>query len=141
MRDGVRLLPQEVSKLRYEDLRQILVDHYREHYPSAITTTDKDGKAHFAGSQHLDKFFRNVPILEITAIAIKDFINWRRKRGHKDATIRRQLTPLRSAFQRAKDLDLLTDNHIPSFVLPRDSEPREGFLDLKTSISFSKNCL
>jgi len=95
VRDGVRLLPQEVSKLRYEDLRQILVDHYREHYPSAI----------------------------------KDSINWRRKKGHKDATIRRQLTPLRSAFQRAKDLDRLTDNHIPSFVLPRDSEPREGFLE------------
>jgi len=72
-----------------------LVDHYREHYPSAI----------------------------------KDAINWRRRKGHKDATIRRQLTPLRSAFQRAKDLDLLTDNHIPSFVLPRDSEPREGFLE------------
>ena len=70
-----------------------------------------------------------MPILEITALAIKDFVNWRRKKGHKDATIRRQLTPLRSAFQRAKDLDLLTNNHIPNFVLPRDSEPREGFLE------------
>jgi len=128
VRDGARLLPQEVSKLRYEDLRQILVDHYRERFPGAITATNEDGKAAFAGSRYLDKFFRNMPILEITALTIKEFVNWRRKKGHKDATIRRQLTPLRSAFQRAKDLDLLTDNHIPSFVLPRDSEPREGFL-------------
>jgi site-specific recombinase XerD len=70
-----------------------------------------------------------MPILEITALTIKEFVVWRRKKGHKDATIRRQLTPLRSAFQRAKNLDLLTDNHIPSFVLPWDSEPREGFLE------------
>ena len=35
VRDGARLLPQEVSKLRYEDLRQILVDHYREHFPGS----------------------------------------------------------------------------------------------------------
>jgi len=49
LRDSARLLPQEVSKLRYEDLRQILVDHYREHFPGAITATTEDGKAAFAG--------------------------------------------------------------------------------------------
>jgi hypothetical protein len=31
--EGVRLLPSEVSRIRYEDLRAILLDYYREHKP------------------------------------------------------------------------------------------------------------
>jgi hypothetical protein len=45
------------------------------------------------------------------------------------ATIGRQLGRLSSTFNRARELDKLTDNHIPSFVLPEDSKPRKGFLD------------
>ena len=50
--------------------------------------------------------------------------------GDADPTIRRQLGNLRSAFTQAKALDLITDSHIPTFVLPADSKPRKGFLDL-----------
>jgi len=35
--EGVRLLPSEASKVRYEDLRAILLDYYREHKPRSIT--------------------------------------------------------------------------------------------------------
>ena len=35
--EGVRLLPSEVSRIRYEDLRAILLDYYREHKPRYIT--------------------------------------------------------------------------------------------------------
>jgi len=34
--EGVRLLPCEVSRIRYEDLRTILLDYYREHKPRSI---------------------------------------------------------------------------------------------------------
>ena len=34
--EGVRLLPSEVSLIRYEDLRAILLDYYREHKPRSI---------------------------------------------------------------------------------------------------------
>ena len=34
--EGVRLLPSEVSRIRYEDLRAILLDYYREHKPRSI---------------------------------------------------------------------------------------------------------
>ncbi len=34
--EGVRLLPSEVSRIRYEDLRTILLDCYREHKPRSI---------------------------------------------------------------------------------------------------------
>src|SRR6266700_3210433 len=46
--EGVRLLPSEVFRIRYEDLRTILLDYYREHKPRYITKrhtgeTDSDG--------------------------------------------------------------------------------------------------
>jgi len=137
--EGVRLLPSEVSRIRYEDLRAILLDYYREHKPRSVTKrytgeTDRDGnkltEEVFAGADKLDKFFKRIPITEITALKIKDYVKWRRKEGDADPTIRRQLGNLRSAFTQAKALDLITDSHIPTFVLPADSKPRKGFLDL-----------
>src|SRR6266404_8933207 len=98
--EGVRLLPSEVSRIRYEDLRAILLDYYREHKPRSITKrytgeTDRDGnnltEEVFAGADKLDKFFRRVPITEITALKIKDYVKWRRKEGDADATIRGNL--------------------------------------------------
>ena len=128
-KDGANVLPQEVKKLRYEDLRRILIDHYHEHHPDSITGKDENGVVKFAGSIWLDEYFGGMSVSEITATEIQKFIKWRKAKGHSGPTIRRQLTPLRSAFERAKELDLLTDNHIPSFVLPKDSDPREGFLE------------
>jgi len=137
--EGVRLLPSEVSRIRYEDLSTILLDYYREHKPRSIIkryTGDIDSAGNklteevFAGADKLDKFFKRMPITEITALKIKDYVKWHRKEGDADPTIRRQLGNLRSAFTQAKALDLITDSHIPTFVLPADSKPRKGFLDL-----------
>ncbi len=135
----MRLLPSEVSRIRYEDLRAILLDYYRQHKPRSIIkryTGDTDSAGNklteevFAGADKLDKFFKRMPITEITALKIKDYVKWRRKEGDADATIRRQLGNLRSAFTQAKALNLITDSHIPTFVLPADSKPRKGFLDV-----------
>ena len=131
---GNRLLPSEVSKLRYEDLKKILMDYYREHAPDSLyTRRTEDGGTEetFLGADKLDHFFKRCPITEITAMKLQEYVKWRRHEGDANATIRRQLGRLRSAFNRAKALDLVTDNHIPTFVLPADSKPRKGFLDLQ----------
>ncbi len=71
--EGVRLLPSEVSRIRYEDLRAILLDYYREHKPRSITKrhtgeTDSDGnkltEEVFAGADKRDKFFKRMPITD-----------------------------------------------------------------------------
>jgi hypothetical protein len=86
--EGVRLLPSEVSRIRYEDLRAILLDYDREHKPRSITKrytgeTDCGGNKRteevFAGADKLDKFFKRMPITEITALKIKDYVKRRRK--------------------------------------------------------------
>lgn len=131
--EGDKVLPSDVSKLRYEDLKKILTDYYREHKPASLylrKTEDGGTEETFLGADKLDHYFKRCPVPEITAQKIQGYIAWRKKAGDADATIRRQLGRLRSAFSHAKELDLLTDNHIPSFVLPKDSTPRTGFLDL-----------
>jgi hypothetical protein len=138
--DGDRVLPSDVSKLRYEDLKRVLMAYYREHKPDSLYKRKPEdggtGGETFLGADKLDHYFKRCPVSEITALKIQGYITWRKKEGDADPTIRRQLGRLRSAFNRAKDVDLLTDNHIPSFVLPKDSTPRKGFIDLNTFKSF-----
>ena len=70
--EGVRLLPSEVSRIRYEDLRAILLDYYREHKPRSIikrhagdidSAGNKLTEEVFAGANKLDKFFKRMPII------------------------------------------------------------------------------
>jgi site-specific recombinase XerD len=131
--EGERVLPTEASKLKYEDLIEKLMDYYRTDHPASLRTRKTDGgeEETFDGKDNLDEFFGGMTVTEITATKIQEYIKKYTKMGYKGATIRRQLSRLRSAFERVRDLDLLTANHIPSFRLPKDSKPREGFLDLE----------
>jgi site-specific recombinase XerD len=129
---GDRVLPSDVSRLRYEDLKRFLMDYYREKKPSSLYKRRTEGggtEETFRGADKLDKFFKRTPVSEITATKLQEFVKWRRKEGDAGPTIRRQLGSLRSAFHRAKALDLITDNHIPTFDLPEDSKARKGFID------------
>ncbi len=131
---GHRLLPSEVSKLRYEGLRRILMEYYRDKKPASIYArrTEAGGTEEtFCGADAMDKFFKHCTIPEITATKIQEYVKWQRGRHIADATIRRQLGRLRSAFNRAKALDLITDSHIPTFNLPNDSKPRKGFVEVE----------
>jgi integrase len=99
--------------------------------------TEDGGKEEtFDGKDNLDEFFGGMMVTEITAAKVQEYIKKYSKMEYKGATIRRQLSRLKSAFERARDLDLITANHIPSFRLPKDSKPREGFLDLEDFQTF-----
>jgi integrase len=89
----------------------------------------EDGGSEFTleGAHWMDKFFKRMPIVDITAINIGLLWNTRDVRV---TPIRRPLGRLRSAFYLAKESDLINDSHIPTFRLPRDSDARVGFLDV-----------
>jgi integrase len=130
--EGERVLPSEAAKLKYEGLKRILMDYYREHYPASLRTrkTEDGGiEETFDGADNMDAFFGGMSITAITATKIQEYIKKYTKMGYKGPTVRRQLSRLKSAFERARDLDLITSAHIPSFRLPKDSRAREGFLD------------
>jgi hypothetical protein len=57
----VRLLPSEVSRIRYEDLRAILLDYYREHKPRSILKRyTGDWTAQEIAARRGDKKYRGV---------------------------------------------------------------------------------
>src|SRR2546429_4530798 len=51
----------------------------------------------------LNTFFKRLPVTEIRVQKIKAYIQWRRKEGDADATIRRQRGHLRLAFNRSEE--------------------------------------
>src|SRR5258708_55869 len=80
--EGDRVLPSDVAKLRYEDLKKILMDYYREHKPDSIYTrqTEDGGKEEtFLGADKLNLYFKRCPLPEITAQKIQGYIAWRKK--------------------------------------------------------------
>jgi hypothetical protein len=126
--EGVRLFPSAVSRIRYEDLRTILLDYYREHKPRSII---KRATREISTAQEISSLRKSLRVptswisssnecrsLKITALKIADYVKWRRKEGDAEPTIRRQFGNLRSAFTQAKALDLTTASHIATFVLP-----------------------
>ena len=127
-------LPSDVAKLRYEYMIERLIEDWKDR---GVTTLyqrrTKDGKTEwtFGGKDDMDRFFKSMSVLEITALKIDEFIRSQRKQGYADPTIRKQLNVLSAAFSIAKSKDLITDNHIPTFNLPSDSKPRERFLEIQ----------
>ena len=132
---GQRLLPSEVGRVRYEDLKRILLDYYRTDRPASLyhRKTENGGiEECFLGMDKLNTFFKRLPVTEIRVQKIKAYIQWRRKEGDADATIRRQLGHLRLAFNRAFKEEEINRNDVPPFELPKDSDPREGFIEPDT---------
>ena len=129
---GNRTLPSDVAKLKYEDLKELLMEHYRERFPASIYTRINDAgqpEQTFLGADKLDKFFKHCPVNRIATEKLRQYRDWRRKEGDADPTIRRQLGRLRTAFNLAEEQSKLTRSAIPYFPLPKDSDPREGFID------------
>ena len=118
---GQRLLPSEVGRIRYEDLKRILIEHFRHEAPASLRT-GKTGTETFAGMASFDSFFKNIPVTEIRTAKIKEYTQWCRKHGVADATIRRRLTNLRLAFNIALENETINRNDVPVFKMPKDSE-------------------
>jgi hypothetical protein len=145
----VRLLPSEVSRIRYEDLRAILLDYYREHKPRSIIkrcTGDTDSAGNkltggsLCGCRPAGQLLQTDTDHRIYGHEDQGVIQRQRKAGASDATIRRQIGNLRSAFTQAKALDLITDNYIPTSVLPPTPNLGEDSSIFQTSIPFARPC-
>ena len=120
---GHRLLPSEVSRIRYEHIRQGYV-------------ADRQGQR-LRGLEFLDDFFRGRRVTEITTDLIRKYVALRRRQLGKDdaeevnhdPTIRRELNTLRAMFNLAKKEGKLGSADVPHFPMPKDSEPAGAYID------------
>ena len=126
---GLGMAPaQEVANVKYEDVRDSLLAEYKNRGKGSIYKR-RDGTEGISGLNHLDTFFKNTPVTYITPDLLRRYIEARRKDGAADATIRRNLSMLRSMLNLARKEGRLRHVDVPHFPMPQDSKPRQGFVN------------
>jgi integrase len=114
---GLGIKPaQDVKTLRYEDLRDSYIAEHSKRFASTKGSIN-----------HLNSFFAETPVLDITPDSIRAFIK-KKEQGLAGPTIRRILVDLRSMFNQAKREGKIRHTDVPFFPMPADSKPRKGFL-------------
>src|SRR5215467_13095733 len=115
-----RLIGPVAEKTTYEDLEQMLLDHYRTNRLRSL------GRVKGA-LQHLRSFFSRALALEITAVRILRYVVYRQEQRAANATINRELASLRRMFILGERSEKIVKR--PHIVLLRENNARTGFLE------------
>jgi len=118
--------PSISRKLKYEDLRQVLLDDYRD---KGRLVMDGDEPIITGRSGHLkalDDYFAGMSVTAIGGM-LRKFVNDRGAAGAAGPTINRNLAYLRRMFKLAQQQGKVP--YVPYFPMQRESEPREGFVE------------
>src|ERR1700730_11575507 len=115
----------EMKKVKYEDIRKILILDYRTRGVKMLET-DEDGNPYVWGFEHLNSFFKNRPVRTITTKLLYEFIEKRQNEGAKNATINRNLSLLRRMMSLARREGKLAQTLY--FPMLKEDNVRKGFL-------------
>jgi integrase len=107
------------------DVKAVTYEEVAESYASQQQTK---GAAPRTEKIHLDEFFKNKRVLDITTDMLRRYISHRTKAGISGPTIRRELGTLRAMLNQARKEGKLRLADVPYFPLPADSKPRKGFV-------------
>ncbi len=118
----------EMKKLKYEDIRALLILDYRTRSVKMLER-DKDGSPYVWGFEHLDPFFKNRLVTTITTDFLYKFIEKRQKEGAANATINRNLSLLRKMMNLARRSAKLTQ--VPYFPMLKEDNVRTGFVTIE----------
>lgn len=118
---------QDTKNVKYEDVRDALVAEYKLRRRGSVMK-HADGTEYISGMNHLDRFFKNMPVARITSDVIRRYIEKQRGENFADATIRRNLVILRSMLNLARKEGKLRSADLPHFPMPEDSEPAGQYI-------------
>jgi integrase len=127
-------LAPDSNKLRYGDLRRMLIDSYREKENRTLTV-GADGEETVHGLKQLDQFFGFSPsnpglrVLEITPQTSQEFARKRREQGVGNAIINRGLACLRRMLRIAYEDSRIP--RVPKIHFLKEPPARKGFLELE----------
>lgn len=110
-------LPSELERVTFEDLARLL----RDDYEAKGNRSSVENRL-----AHLEAAFDGWRVVEINEAAIDAYKAARRKAGAARATVNRELSALRRAFNLAERANLVS--RVPTFTLYRERNRREGFL-------------
>ncbi|MCJ7629161.1 MAG: site-specific integrase [Longimicrobiales bacterium] len=125
-----KLVGPDEEKVTFQDLKDIIVTHYKVNKKRSLDRILTSWKA-------LEAYYSlDTRALDLTSARVKSYILHRQEMGRANSTIRNELIALRAAYKQAKKDGLLTTiPHIPS---PEVNEVRESFLtraDLKALVA------
>lgn len=118
----------EMKKLKYEDIRTLLILDYRTRSVKMLEQ-DKDGNPYVWGFEHLDPFFKARLVTTITTDLLYKFIEKRKGEGAANATINRNLSLLRKMMNLARRGAKLTQ--VPYFPMLKENNVRKGFVTIE----------
>src|SRR5262249_24280999 len=115
-----RRVPARADRIRYEEIRKDLLEHY-------ATTGQRDAEELGWRLKHLDRFFGGWRVASITQAAVTSYVAQRQEQGASNATINRELATLgavmRLAYKHDKAARLLLVERL------KESSPRAGFFE------------
>src|SRR5947199_1798856 len=119
--------PASARKMKYEDIRRILVDDYLLSAKAVM-----DGKEILISGRRgllkpLDDYFGGMNVANITTDVLRDFSSKRMENGVAGPTVNRNLAMLRRMFKLAERESKVSN--VPYFPMQKESEPREAFLE------------
>jgi integrase len=119
--------PAQLSKkLKYEDVRKSLLDHYAANKFHGLQTL-ADGTKTIWGLPHLDRFFGHKQLSIVTTDTLRAFIIKRQGQGAESATINRNMALLRRMLFLAQREGKIRS--VPYFPMLKEGTPRKGFLE------------
>ncbi len=114
-------------KLRYEDIRKLLLDSYEANGNRSLRTT-KEGNKTLWNLPNVDKFFAGKRVSDITTDLIAAYRTKRGSEGSGSANINRELGILRRMFYLARKRGKFS-GVLPDFQMTRETNVRKGFLE------------
>lgn len=128
---GFTASAQTSSKLKYEEIRQSLIDDYHIHRHNSLFIRP-DGTESVQGIADLDGFFAGRRVANITTDVLRAFIRERKKPNHtgypaQNSTINRNLAMLHCMMNLALREGKI--QFIPPFPKLEEKPPRHGFVE------------
>jgi len=113
-------------RLRYDDIRKLLLDSYEANGNRSLRTT-KEGTKTLWNLPNVDKFFAGKRVSEITTDVIAEYRRKRGSEGSGSANINRELGILRRMVYLARKRGKFS-GAFPDFQMVRETNVRRGFL-------------
>jgi len=114
------------DRIRYEQIAADLRKHYK-------TSGERGLKEAETRLKHLDRFFRQRRVINITPDLVTDYIEIRQAKGRANATINRELEVLIRMLRLAYEKKLLT--YLPVIHKLKEAAPRKGFFEERQFLS------
>ena len=120
-----------VQKIRYEELREGLVNDYKVNGKRSLARLER-------GLKHLDEIFKGCRVVGITTDRIKTYILQRQGEGAENATINREMAALKRMLNLARQVTPPKVVNMPYVPHLQENNVRQGYFEHKEYLALRK---